>query len=254
MNAPSSPARARPDKLAQVEESLARVREALLSLRYPRHPELHKPLTLKRVNSLVAQFGEMLAAEGGRLPVDRETKSELSGTLGALDLVRFSETHVLKHEDTRLQPLENKRVQKGLDHPSVSEMRGFLDEGNNMGLLVEAQDLLLRCYAVWASRSFELDGRPLDPETHKVLPDRAILEKPELPTQQQWNDAFAKAGQCFGITFAGRHLSPDNLGRLQAHLDAKLKESLRDELAELLGAITSDDVLGAIFSEFCVGK
>ncbi len=27
-----------------------------------------------------------------------------------------------------------------------------------------------------------------------------------------------------------------------------------DHLAELLGAITSDDVLGAIFSEFCVGK
>ena len=227
----------RPDLAANLATAKGAYIEALLELRYPRHPNFQKPLSQKRVNSLVAKFTEMLAAEGGRLPVDRETKSELAGTLGALDLVRFSETHVLKHEDTRLQPLENKRVQKGSDHPTVGEMRGWLDESNKMGLPVEAEDLLLRCYAVWASRSFELDGRPLDPEAQKVLPDRAILEKPELPTQQEWNDAFAKAGQCFGLTFAGRHLSPDNLGRLQAHLDARLQEfgSRANEVATALG-------------------
>jgi len=81
-----------------------------------------------------------------------------------------------------------------------------------------------------------MDGRPLDPETQKELPDRAVLEKPELPTHQEWNDAFAKAGRCFGITFSGKHLSPDNLGRFQAAVDAVV-EKIGGRAAEVATAL-----------------
>src|SRR5690606_39692177 len=87
-----------------------------------------------------------------------------------------------------------------------------------------ALDLVTRCYAVWASRTLELDGRPLDASKAKELPERAVLEKPELPSQSEWVNDFAKAGQCFGISFAGKHLSPDNLGRLRSALDQKVAE------------------------------
>lgn len=199
--------------------------QALLALRYPRHPEFRRPLTPKRVNDLVDKFGELIATEEGRLPVDRELRAELAGTLGALGLLRFSETHALKAEEGLLQPLDNKRAQKGADRPQVSEVRQWIDEGHRMGLQEGALDLVVRCYAVWARRTLELDGRPLDAKQHKgALPDRAVLEKPELPTQQEWKVALDLAATCFGVTFAGKHLSPDNLGRLRSELDSKVKE------------------------------
>jgi hypothetical protein len=198
--------------------------QALLALRYPRHPEFTRPLTPKRVNDLVDKFAELVATEEGRLPVDRELRSELAGTLGALGLLRFSETHALKAEETLLQPLDNRRAQKGADRPQVSEVRQWIDEGR-MGLQESALDLVVRCYAVWARRTLELDGRPLDGRQHRgPLPDRAVLEKPELPTQQEWKTALELAATCFGVTFAGKHLSPDNLGQLRARLDVKLTE------------------------------
>ncbi|HEX9619109.1 MAG TPA: hypothetical protein VF989_03175, partial [Polyangiaceae bacterium] len=227
----------RPELAANLANAKDAYIDALLFARYPRHPDFTKPLTARRVNELVDTFADLVNTEEGRLPVDREMRAELVGTLGALDLVRFSETHVLKHEESRLQPLENKRLQKGAERPTVGELRGFIDEGRKMGLQTNALDLVVRCYAVWARRTLELDGKPLEPAKLKGdLPDRAVLEKPELPTQQEWNDAFAKAGQCFGLTFAGKHLSPDNLGRFRASLEEKL-QGVAGSCAEATGLL-----------------
>jgi hypothetical protein len=210
---------------------------AFLALRYPRHPDFLQVLSTKRVNTLVETFGALVASDGHRLPVERETRAELNGVLGPLGLVRFSETHAHLVEEIRLQPIENRRLQKGAERPLVSELHNWIDEGQLMGLQTNALDLVTRCYAVWASRTLELDGRPLDATQCKELPDRAVLEKPELPTQAQWVDAFAKAGQCLGISFPGKHLSPDNLGRLRGELDGRAQEisAAAAELRAVLG-------------------
>lgn len=44
----------------------------------------------------------------------------------------FSETHDIKAEEALLQPLENKRMQKGADPPQVSDVRDWIDEGLKM--------------------------------------------------------------------------------------------------------------------------
>lgn len=81
----------------------------------------------------------------------------------------------------------------------------------------------MRCYAAWASRTLELDGRPPDASKHKgSLPEPAVLEKPELPTLQEWKAALENAAECFGITFAGKHLSPDSQGRFRNALDKEI--------------------------------
>jgi uncharacterized short protein YbdD (DUF466 family) len=213
---------------------------ALLELRYPRHPEFSKPLTFARVNTLAESFASLVAAEGNRIPVEKETRGELNSALGPLGLIRFTETHAYLVEEIRLQPLENKRLQKGAERPQVSEVHQWIDESNTMGLQTPALDLVTRCYSVWSSRTFELDGKPIDaasPYYKNGLPDRAVLEKPELPSQTEWVDAFAKAGQCFGVSFAGKHLSPDNLGKLRTRLDEQATK-VGTAVADVSGLLT----------------
>ncbi len=207
--------------------NLAGAKEALLAglldARYPRHPSFTKPLSSQRVARLLQKFDELLMAENKLIPADRELHGEMLGTLGELGIVRVTETSVQLVEDRRLQALENRRLQLGVERPTVGEVRHWIDESGKMGLQVEAQDLVVRCYALWARRTLELHGKPW--EGKPPLPADAVLEKPELPDQTEWTLALGKASQCLGITFAGRFLSPENVSRFRALLAAKVEKN-----------------------------
>jgi hypothetical protein len=102
-------------------------------------------------------------------------------------------------------------------------VRHWIDESRKMGLEIEAQDLVVRCYALWSRRTFELHGKPY--EAKSPLSADATLEKPELPDQTEWVLALGKASQCLGITFAARFLSPENLGRFRGLVTDKIEKS-----------------------------
>lgn len=206
--------------LAGSKQALA---SGLLDARYPRHPVFTKPLSAQRVARLLDKFAELLTAENKLIPADRELHGEMLGTLGELGIVRVTETSVQLVEDRRLQVIENRRLQLGVERPTVGEVRHWLDEGRKMGLEIEAQDLVVRCYALWSRRTFELHGKPYEPKS--PLHPEATLEKPELPEQSEWTQALAKASQCLGVTFAGRFLSPDNLGRFRALVSDKVDKA-----------------------------
>jgi hypothetical protein len=217
--------------LATAKEVLAR---GLLEARYPRHPELSAPLSAQRSARLLEKFSEILASEHKLIPAERELHAEMRGTLGELGIVRVTETSVQLVEEKRLQPIESRRQQLGVERPTVGEVRHWIDEGHKMGLQIEAQDLVVRCYALWARRTLELHGKPY--EAKSPLHADAILEKPELPDQAEWAMALAKASQCVGVTFAGRFLSPDNLGRFRAELSKRV-ESVAPACADLPGLL-----------------
>ena len=209
-----------------IAPNLAGAKDALLSglldARYPRHPVFTKPLSTQRTARLLEKFTELITAENRLIPADRELQGEMLGTLGELGIVRVTETSVQLVEDRRLQALENRRLQLGVERPTVGEVRHWIDEGRKMGLEVEAQDLVVRCYALWARRTLELHGKPY--EGKSPLHADAALEKPELPDQAEWTLALAKASQCLGITFAGRFLSPENVSRFRALLAEKVEK------------------------------
>lgn len=206
--------------LASAKDTLV---SGLLDARYPRHPTFTKPLSAQRVARLLEKFADLLTAESHVIPADKELHGEMLGTLGELGIVRVTETSVQLVEDRRLQPLESRRVQLGTERPTVGEVRHWIDESRKMGLEIEAQDLVVRCYALWSRRTFELHGKPYDAKS--PLSADATLEKPELPDQTDWVLALGKASQCLGITFAARFLSPENLGRFRALVSDKIEKS-----------------------------
>jgi hypothetical protein len=198
--------------------------EDLLAARWPRHPKLSSKLTRRRVEQLVEVFGHIIDAEDKKLPAERSLIDEVRGTLGELGLVRVTENAIHLVEDRLLQDLENRRVQRAIDQPSVGQLRQWLDEGGKLGLQADAEDLIARCYARWSARTFVHYGKPYVPEAGKAMPEEVVLEKPQLPGHAEWARALELAGFTFGITLPGRALHADNLKRFESALSARLAE------------------------------
>jgi hypothetical protein len=93
-----------------------------------------------------------------------------------------------------------------------------------MGLQPDAQDLIVRAYAMGSARTFVLYGKPYTPAYGAQIPDDAVLEKPELPTQSEWVKAIDVAGHTFGITLPRRALNADNVKRFEVDLAGKLQK------------------------------
>ncbi len=224
----------------------------LLSTRWPRHPRLGEKLTKRRVEHLVAVFGQIVDADDKRLPAERALVEEARDTLGELGLVRVTEGAIHLMEDRLLQELEKRREQKAIDQPTVGQLRGWIDEGGKVGLQPEAEDLILRCYARWAARTFVAWGKPYTAEAGKEIPDDVVLEKPRLPAAATWVGALDMAGRVLGVALPGKALHADNLKRFEAAVAAKVAELARpaeqlpgelERWAALLGVAADADRL-----------
>ena len=221
--------------VAQVPPNLAEAVstyvEALLSARYPRHPRFTERLTKKRVEHLVERFGELVDASDAKIAADKALVEEMRGTLGELGLVRVTENAVHLVEDRTLQALEKMRLQQAVDSPTVGQVRRWHDENDKMGLEDEAEDLVVRCYARHAARTFMYFGKPYQPVASTAMPEDVVLEKPELPGAAAWGAALDLSGHTLGVTLPGKALHADNLKRFEADVRGKL---------ERLGRTTSD--------------
>ena len=82
------------------------------------------------------------------------------------------------------------------------------------GLQTEALDLIVRCYARWAARTFVIGTLRYEPAAGHEIPSDVVLDRPDLPSHAAWSEALARA-QEFGITMAGRALHGDNLRRFE---------------------------------------
>ena len=201
---------------------------ALLEARYPRHPRFTKKLTTARQKNLIARFGDIIDSDEKRIPADKNLGEEMRGTLGELGLVRVTETAVHLLQDQTLQELEKKRQQKSAERPEVGEVRRWIDESGRMGLQPEALDLVVRCYARWSARTFVSGDQAFAPVAGKPIPDYIVLEKPDLPTHQDWLAAKQLAGTAFGLPNMGNALHADNLKRFESELAKMLKAKVAD--------------------------
>jgi hypothetical protein len=211
------------DLAPNLEEAVRLYVGSLLEERYPRHPHFRQRLTPGKVEDLVTIFGEIIDADDKRVACDRARLDLLRGTLGELGLVRTTETTAFLVEDKILGDLERKRVQRGYDRPEVGQLRKLADEDGYMGLMPDARDLLIRCYARWSARTFLEGTHPYEPRAAREIPEHIVLEKPDLPSAAAWAKALDRAGEVFGVTLAGRALHADNLKRFEGALGERLK-------------------------------
>ena len=201
---------------------------ALLSAKFPNHPAFTHALSAQRLENMVDRFGQLISYDDKRMPAERDLAAEMNGVLGVLGLVRRTEGYVHVEEAQTLQDLEKARTAEGLARPTVAEVRRWIDPKGLMGLPIDVQDVVVRCYALHAKRTIDLNGKPFQPLAKKEIPGHATLERPDMPEQTEWAAAITKAGHCLGVPVPGNYLSPDNLMKLHGAINAELQKVAKE--------------------------
>jgi hypothetical protein len=212
-----------------MEEGLKQIANAVLSKRFPHHPRFDGPVTVSRIDRIRQLLDRLLDARDHRMNVERSERNELKAYSDPLGLTDTGDVATVLR-DRPLQDLEQARHQKGLDTPTVGNLRAWLDPAGTRGLPREVEDLLIITWSSWSGRTLQRGGRPFAAPRLGQIPDDVELLKPDLPTEAQWNLALERVGEVFGIALPGRALSARNL--------AALAEKVRGECGSLAGAGT----------------
>lgn len=210
--------------LAQALEAYAR---AVLDKRYPRHATFGRKVTPHAVREGAQLFAEVVDTDERRIVTSKqrvELAEELLAPLGLVRVVEGGAVHLV--EDRVLRFLENERHRRGLERPTVYEMREILDESRQMGLPLLIEDLIVRCFARQQGRELVSLDRPFEGDAGKPLPGDVVLERPDLPTQEAWSLARVRSAELFGYTSAKTLLGAENLRALEKAVTGAVDEVL----------------------------
>lgn len=229
-----------PTLAGTMKEGLRQLVDALLSKRYPHHPRFDGPISATRLERPRQLLERLLDQPTQRMGVERAERQDLKAYADPLGLTDTSDANTVLNERP-LREIEQQRLQSGIAHPSVRVVRGWLDRAGTMGLVREVEDLLILTWGTWSGRSLELDARALPSPRLGQLPDEAVLVLVDLPTHAEWDAAYARAGELFGIALAGRSLVARNLAAFESALLEKAAQSpapslLPDALQQRLDA------------------
>lgn len=212
-----------PGLAPDLSHALQRYVPALLDERYPKHPRFPHVPTKKRIGDVLGWFDDLMDREDHKISLDKHAAEEMRGYLEELGFVRVIENAALLREDTTIQAIEKKRLQKSVEHPTAGQIAVWFDEDDKYGLQPEAMAMVVRAYARAKARTLVDGGGPFDFVPGKPIPDSVVLERPDLPSPSEWAAGLEMAGY-LGITLPNRALHGDNLKRLQKELGARLTE------------------------------
>jgi hypothetical protein len=174
---------------------------------------------MERVQGLLERLVE---TRDHRMNVEKGERNDLRAYADPLGLTDTGDVATVLR-DRPLQELEQARQQKGIDTPTVADVRTWLDPAGTRGLLPEVQDLLILTWCAWSGRTLQRGGRPVSTPRPGQLPDDVELLRPELPTPAEWSEALDRAGHLFGIALSGRSLTARNLAALVEQVLAKVQ-------------------------------
>ncbi len=208
--------------LTQALDAYAR---AVLDKRHPRHPNFGRKVTAHVVREALAIFAEVVDTDERRIVTSKQRVEVAEDVLAHLALARVVEGGAVHLVDDRvLRHLENERHRRALDRPTVRDMREILDETRQMGLPSIVEDLVVRCYARQTGRELVSYDRPFEGDAGKPLPADVVLERPDLPSQEAWSLARARAAEVFGYTSAKTLLGAENLRALEREVSRLVDE------------------------------
>lgn len=225
-----------PGLAPDLDRALDKYVAALLQERYPRHPDFRVNPTPQRIERVLRNFDELVDRDDNKLAVDKDALEDMRGILGELGFIRAIEGAVLLRKDGTLQEIEQRRLQKGVEHPTAEDIVRWFDPDGRTGLQPDLAAVVVRAYARATSRTLVSGREPFAYKPGKPIPASVVLEKPDLPTAAEWSVALEVAGHAFGVALPGKALHADNLRRLHQELRRHL-DLLGDAPTRLCGAL-----------------
>ncbi len=172
----------------------------LLSHRFPAHPDFDPngrgvPLRLSELDTVVGAVEQAAQDKVGRYEVPRAdilTVKKIANPLG------IGIMHEAAFVLSRDWPDLLTRKAGAVAEVTVAQLRGWIGE-RQPGLPEQVQSLLIACYAIQADKAWVRAGRPAEPPALDKMPDDLVLRSQELPTQEEFDLASARAAGIFRI-------------------------------------------------------
>jgi hypothetical protein len=211
---------------ATLGEALLHLLDQALGHQYPRHPKFGQEIKPgKDLRQVLEVCQEATRTPDPRVYVeDKKVRQSLINVCNPLDLGRIESTgHTHFVLDSQWKNHFNRMLaQSGQPHPTVADLRRWMDQPDERGLPREIQNLLILVYADQTNRSFVRYGSNYTPGLDDLPNDLELLEQ-TLPDPKDWNEAAARAQDMLGHGVS-KLLNASNL----ANLAAKVGESITD--------------------------
>ena len=212
---------------ANLGEALEHLLDQALSHQFPKHPKFGQELKVgKDLRQVLDVCTEAARTTDGRVFVeDKAVRQKLRNICNPLDLGTMSETHFVlgtfwKNQFNRLLSAS------GQPHPTVSDLRHWIDHPDERGLPREIQNLLILVYADQTNRSFVRYGGNY-PATLEDMPPELELVEQRLPDTKDWERAISLVADVFGDAISPL-LNASNLANLGSKVAKGVEEFKTD--------------------------
>jgi hypothetical protein len=218
---------------ANLGQGLLNLLDQALKHQFPAHPVFEvevKGALLRRVHDELRRAAE---TPDGRVLVDKSLRPSVRQVANPLELGTMHETHLVlgqRWKDHFLRKIAEEQVA----HPTVGQLRRWIDQPRPMGLPRDVQNLVILTFAAQTSRSFFRHGGPVEPAIDG-LPDELELREEVLPPQDQWDKAVESAAAIFGVVCSPLRTAA-NVARLEADV-LRLVQELREPATRLATAL-----------------
>jgi hypothetical protein len=206
---------------ATLGEAMEHLLDQALAHQYPKHPKFGQEVRMgKDLKQVLEVCQEAARTQDGRVFVEDKTlRLKLRNICNPLDLGQMSETHFVlgafwKNHFNRMLS------QSDQTHPTVADLKRWMDQPEERGLPQEICNLLVLVYADQTNRSFVRYGGNYVPSLDDMPGDLELVEQ-QLPDVKDWENAVVRVSEVFGHAVS-RLLNAGNL----AMLASKVKESV----------------------------
>ena len=206
---------------ANLGEAVAHLLDQALSHQFPRHPRFGQEVKPgKDLRQVLEVCQEAARTPDRRVFVeDKNLRVRLRNICNPLELGNMSETHFVL-ENLWKEHFNRMLAQSGQPHPTVADLRKWIDQPEERGLPREIQHLLILVYAEQTNRTFVLRGGGFEP-TLDDLPRELELQEQSLPDLNDWNTTVTRVADILGHPIS-KLMNAANL----ATLSTRVKESL----------------------------
>jgi len=197
--------------------------EQLFDHQYPRHPRIGMPYRAANLRVVLEETLRAVEQSDGRIAVPTDRRKVMRAIATPLELgTQHEEPFVL---GTRWKDHFDRAIaaahQEGQVQVTVGDLRRWTDQPEPLGLPRDLQSLVILVYAAQSGRVFRQHGGPAEPTLDK-LDDDLELVSPQLPSEDAWKMARARASSVFGI--ADVNPARSSFESLVASLRAKAQE------------------------------
>jgi len=217
--------RLQPPPGGSLKESVENLLDQALSSQYPAHPKFEGEVKRTGLRRAWEVLQNAVDSPDGRAGMERSQRDEIRRIVQPLELATCGEAHVSLGDHWRNHFMQ-KMAAAGVNHPSVRQLRTWIDEPRPMGLADDVTDLIIMTWAAQTGRSAHLHGTAVRMDIG-ALQRECELREQALPPEDAWARAVQHAHALFGEAGSGAGRNAGNVATLAQALGNRASEKVQ---------------------------